>query len=421
MSAVNTGITLDGLFKEVYSDKIKDLVPSAVKLVNMVPFKLADKQLGLRYNQPVLLGLENGITYGGSDGEAFTLNSSVAVPMKNAEVKGHEMVLRSQMSVGAASRAASGKNAFENATKLLVGNMLKSMYHRLEIQLMYGQSGIGIVEAISGGTNEICKVEDHEWAPAIWNGSKGAVIQFYDATGVTLRGAAAVVSVDYATKQITFDSDLTALGVVATDKMFFEGANGKEFIGLHEIATKSGTLFGIDNTAYDLFKGNIVDVGTDFAGGEAVLSFAKIEESIAAAMDKGLGEEEVSVMVSTRSWNNLLTDLAAKRQYDGSYSNAQLENGAKSIKFHGMNGTIKIIPSTFVKEGYAYAICEKELHRVGSSDITFEIPGYEGKIFRLLENSNGFELRAYTDQAIFCSRPATITLLRYIKSDQPIP
>lgn len=416
MSSTNTVSTLNGLYKEVYAEKIKDLVPSAVKLVNMVPFKESDKQLGLKYNQPVLLGLENGITYGGSEGEAFTLNASVALPMRNAEVKGHEMVLRSTISVGAASRSITSKNAFENGTKLLFGNMMKSMYHRLEIQLMYGQSGIGIVESISGGSNEVCKVEDHEWASAIWNGSKGATIDFYDATSTTLRGSAAVVSVDYATHEVTFDTDLVALGVIATDKAYFQGAKGKEFIGLHEISQVSGTLFGIDNTTYDLFKGNTVDVGTDFAGGEAVLSFDKVEESIAAAMDKGLGEEEVTVICSTRSWNNLLTEQAAKRQYDSSYSSAEVEQGSRAIKFYGQNGTIRIVASTFCKEGYAYAFCEKELHRVGSSDITFELPGYEGEVFRILDDANGFELRAYTDQALFCSRPACVTLLRYIKN-----
>lgn len=65
MSAVNTATTLNALYKDVYADKLKDLVPSATKLINLVPFKLVDKQLGLRYVQPVILGLENGITYGG--------------------------------------------------------------------------------------------------------------------------------------------------------------------------------------------------------------------------------------------------------------------------------------------------------------------------------------------------------------------
>lgn len=410
MSAINTVATLNGLYKEVYADKIKDLVPSAVKLSNLFPFKGAEKQLGLQYNQPVLTGLENGFTYGGSEGEAFDLQSSASAVMKNATVKGHEMVLRSTMSVGAASRSISNKNAFETGTKLLFGNMMKSMYHRLEIQLMYGQDGIGEVESVTGNA---VKIEDHEWASAIWNGSKGSQIDFYS-SGDVLRGSAKVESVDYSAKTVTFDA--VPAGVVATDTLYFKGAKGKEFIGLHKIAEQSGSLFGIDNTSIDLFKGNIVNVGTNFSGGEAVLSFAKVEEAIAAAMDKGLGEEEVTVICSTRSWNNLLTEQAAKRQYDDSYKSSEIEQGARAIKFYGMNGTIKIIPSTFCKDGYAYAFCEKEFYRVGSKDITFEVPGYEGEVFRLLDNTNGFEVRAYTDQALFCGRPACLTLLRYIKN-----
>jgi hypothetical protein len=353
------------------------------------------------------------ITYGGSDGDAFTLNASVSVPMRNATVKSHEMVLRSQISIAAASRSISSKNAFENGTKLLFGNMMKSMYHRLEIQLMYGQASIAEIDSVddSGAPTYVLTIKDHEWAPAIWNGSKGAVIQ--------IEGDASLFSVDavdYTTKEVTVTRTSGATAPADDDRLFFQGAETTEFIGLHEIAQKSGTLFGINNAQYDLFKGNIVNVGSDFAGNEAVLSFDKIEEAIAAAMDKGLGEEEVSVIVSTRSWNNLLTDLAAKRSFDTSYSSKELEEGTRSIKFYGMNGTIKIIPSTFCKEGYAYAFCEKELHRVGSSDVTFELPGYEGEVFRILDDKNGFELRAYTDQALFCSRPACITLLRYIKS-----
>jgi hypothetical protein len=352
------------------------------------------------------------ITYGGSDGEAFLLNSSVAVPMRNAEVKSHEMVLRSQISIAAASRSASSKNAFENGTKLLLGNMLKSMYHRLEIQLMYGGAGIGIVESVS--TTDIV-VEAHEWASGIWNGSKDAVVDFYSSGG-TFRTSASVVHVDYATRTVEFSIDLAVAGVIATDVAYWSGAKDKEFLGLHQIGLTSGTLFGIDNTVYDLFKGNTVDVGTNFAGGEAVLSFAKVEEAIAAAMDKGLGEEEVTLICSTRSWNNLLTEQAAKRSYDDSYSSSQIDQGSRAIKFYGMNGTIKIIPSTFCKEGYAYAFCEKELMRVGSKEIGFDIPGYEGEFFRLLNDNNGYELRAYTDQALFCARPACITVLQFIKN-----
>lgn len=314
------------------------------------------------------------------------------------------------LSVGAASRAATNKNAFEQTTKLLVGSMMKSMYHRQEIQLMYGQAGLGIVESISGST---IKIEDHEWAPAIWNGSEKAKIDIYSSAGA-LRGTAAISGISQSAKEITVDT--LPVGTSATDVIYWHGAKDKEFIGLHAIGTKSGTLFGIDNTLYDLFRGNTLDVGTDFSGSEAVLSFKKVEEAVAVAMEKGLGEEEVTVLVNPKSWNALLTEQAAKRMYDSSYSSSEVENGSRTIKFYGMNGTIEIVASTFCKEGYAYAMCKKDFMRVGSSDVTFDPPGYEGEFFKLMENANGYELRSYSDIALFCSRPACIVVLRYIKS-----
>jgi hypothetical protein len=351
-------------------------------------------------------------TYGGEDGLAFSLNDAAAFAMRNGEVKSSELVLRSAISTGAVSRSQS-KNAFKDAVKLLVMNMKKSMYHRLEIQMLYGQSGIGEVEAVPAA--DTVKIEDHEWAAGIWNGSKGAKIDIYDVTLATLRGTLTVLKVDYKAKTVQFTAAVP-LSVVATDKLYFEGSQGNEFIGLHEISQKSGLLFGINNAQHDLFQGNIVDVGANYSGGEAVLSFEKCEEAVAAAMEKGLGEESITILCNPRSWNNLLTEQDAKRMYDSSYSSSTTEQGTRVIKFFGMNGEMKIIASTFIKEGYAYAFVEKDLMRIGSSDVTFELPGLDGQVFRILENQNGIELRAYSDQALVALRPATITQLRYIKS-----
>ena len=103
-SQANTIDTLNGLFKEVYADKIENLIPDGVKLYNMIPFNKESKALGNLYHQPVVLGLEHGVTYGGPNGDAFALNSSIAGVMKDAQVQGYEMVLRSVLSVGAASK-----------------------------------------------------------------------------------------------------------------------------------------------------------------------------------------------------------------------------------------------------------------------------------------------------------------------------
>ena len=55
----NTISTLNGLFKNVYGDKVEHLIPDGVKLLNMVPFSKQDS-LGAYFVQPVVLGHEHG-------------------------------------------------------------------------------------------------------------------------------------------------------------------------------------------------------------------------------------------------------------------------------------------------------------------------------------------------------------------------
>ena len=139
-----------------------------------------------------------------------------------------------------------------------------------------------------------------------------------------------------------------------------------------------------------------------------------IEEGIASMVEKGLMEEEVSCYVNPKQWNSLLTEIDAKRQYDSSYSPAKQENGSREIMFHGQNGSIKVIASTFVKEGYSYLACEKDLKRIGSEEVTFKRPDGE-EYLELLENAHGIEMRCYTDQALFTARPASLCVLINIK------
>jgi hypothetical protein len=46
----NTVGNLNGLFKEVYADKLKELIPDGVKLLNMIKFMAKDKQPGNLYH-----------------------------------------------------------------------------------------------------------------------------------------------------------------------------------------------------------------------------------------------------------------------------------------------------------------------------------------------------------------------------------
>ncbi len=51
----NTVGNLNGLFKEVYADKLENLIPDGVKLMNKIKFMSRDKSPGNLYHQPKYL------------------------------------------------------------------------------------------------------------------------------------------------------------------------------------------------------------------------------------------------------------------------------------------------------------------------------------------------------------------------------
>lgn len=400
MAGENTVTTLNGLFKEVYADKLENLIPEGTKFMQKVPFSARKKELGSLYHQPVVLGLEHGITYAGPTDDAFALDDAINGVIKDATVQGSQMMLRSRLGIAAASRAAgAGAKAFENATKFLVRNMLRSMARRLEVGMFYGGVGIGEVASVSGTDIVIATAE---WAPGIWAGSEQMKIDIFDTTGTTLRGTAQVTAVDMTTRTITVDAVPT--GTVATDIMFYKSAKGNEAVGIHFILTNTGTLFGINASSYTLWKGNESAIGGN------PLSFGAVQDGIALGVEKGL-DSAVTVYVNPRTWTDLLTEQAALRQYDSSYKVSVSEAGHEEITFYGQNGKVEIVPSIFVKEGYAYLLCMEEMLRIGSTDITFNRPDQDGTFFRELENAAGYELRSYSDQALFVYAPGKNTLI----------
>ncbi len=56
----NTVGNLNGLFKETYGDKLMELIPDGVKMLNKIKFQGKDKTPGNLFHQPIILGLEHG-------------------------------------------------------------------------------------------------------------------------------------------------------------------------------------------------------------------------------------------------------------------------------------------------------------------------------------------------------------------------
>lgn len=415
---MNIMSTLNGLFKEQYADKLMTLVPDGVKLLKMIKFIESSKELGRFYHQPVLLAQEHGVTYAAANGDAFTLNAAIAARLQDAQVEGSQMLLRSAISYEAAVRASNDKKAFVKSTSLLVENMLNSISKRLEVSLLYGQTSLAssVVSVNQSATTSQLQIPAASWAPGIWSGSENAVLVAYNGTSRLNASDTAgytVSSVDLVNRYVNVSAssaDITAIDAAtgSIDLHFLSAVQGTgggktfhEFAGMDKIISNSGSLFNINASTYALWKGN------SYSAGGASLSLTKILNAVAFAVERGL-DEDVICLLSAKTWANIASDQAALRIYDQSYKPSKLENGSSEFVFNGQNGRIEIHTSIYVKEGEAFIFPLKRFKRIGAIEVTFKMPGrsQQEDFFAELQNQAGYELRCYTDQALFCDSPA---------------
>lgn len=419
---MNTGGTLNGLFRQKYSKEVKNLIPNFAILQKRVPFSQAE-MLGDFFHIPVVVADEHGFTYGGSTAANYTLNASIAMQLQDAQVTGSELTLTSEASYGAVSRSSKkGDTSVAKLVDLLMERMKSSTSKRVEIAMLYGQSltGIGTIASQTGSsTNRVYTISNATFAAGIWAGMENCQLDVLQtgsfASGPLNTNAAVVVaSVSVANRTVTVtgnSTDLTAIDaqIAGGAQIFFYGAAGqlasvnvsKEMVGIDFILTNSGTLFNISASTYNLWSAQTYDCLS------AELSMAKVLAGLAIPVARGL-LQDVQLLVAPDSWANLNSDLGGQRMFDESYEPKKGEKGVNSIVYHGQNGKIEIISHPMVKRGEAFALPLDIIQRVGSTDVAFRGEGPMGQEDYFFQNTttNGWTIRCYTDQAIMIEAPA---------------
>jgi len=407
-----TETTLNGNFKKVYmkGEGIINLIPKGIKFIKKVKFREADK-LGEDFNFPVKVQHPQSVTYAAPADGAFALADIVTGQTRNAQVDGSQMLIRDGMDYESAKKAAQGgEKAFVKSTRYMVESMVEQASKRLEIQAFYGGSGIGLgkissITSVGSGTEDIV-ITTATWAPHIWSGMIGARLNVYNSSS-SVAGVANslyISAVDVASKELTVVGDITELSAITAGyDIYFATAYAKDFAGVDKIITNTGTLFGINAATYDLWT------GSSYSCGSADLTLKKIERGAAVACGKGGLDDDATCWVSLTTWANSISDQAALRVYDSSYKKTYV-NGAEALEIYGVNGKITIMPTGYVKEGEAFMIPDNSCFRIGATDLTFKLPGQGGKdderFFFPMAGYAGFELRAYSHQAIAMKKPA---------------
>jgi hypothetical protein len=419
--SIDTG-TLNALYKVAYAKGVEDLIPKASKLSDMIPFVPSDLQNGKQYEQPVVLSAEAGFTYSLDSQSAYDLNESIGMNMQSAIVPGCDIVLDSTVGYNQAARASHSATSFKSVMATKFENMLKSSEKRLEIAMLYGNDSIGSTAAAAVATTDPLAVQitTASWATGIWTGSENANIVFSkasDNTAVDSLRSFKISKVDVDNRIVYVTAGTagtagslatleTALEAYACNINFYGAVSGSagtfayaEMAGLKKIITNTGSLFGIDATTYDLWKGNSVAV-------TGQLTMAKVLSAVSRAVQRGLDSDAV-VLVNPSTWADLASNLAALRRFDGSYSKKKNSNGSEELEYVSQNGALKIVSYNIVKEGNCFIFPEDKVMRIGARELGLNDPTRpQDEIFFTIPAKAGVGIRAYTNQAIFVEAPA---------------
>ena len=412
---------LNGNFKEAYADKIKDNVPNYAYILKHTTMKKGAKLLGDKYNMPVKMSSGQGYTYN-ADGTVFSLVTPQALQIENAQVSAFSLVRQDNIGWTAISRSA-GTNAFTRVMDLTIDDMTEGSGFRLECSYLHGQRGIGTTASSSniGATSTSVTLTAASWASGIWYSALQGQLYFYrnDSGALVSSGADAIFTVTNITSSTyTLTITGTSTGIAALDiaiaasatgcNITFAGSFGAnnttyvEGTGLLNIFSNAGVLFALSGVTYPTWTGNT------YSASSGPITFGKLEKSIVLPGDRGLAGKDCTVLLPLTTFADVLTEQAAARRY-GDVKSKKMDNGADALEFYSPSGTMDLVPHPLMKRGEAVLFPTDEVFRIGSTDLTFQLPGQEEGTYIMsapIAGKAGYFTSIYSDNTVASDVPS---------------
>jgi len=435
------GGAINGLFKKVYSS-LEDLTPGKPYLgLELAPFETR-KKAGASIEMAVNVSYENGVTLASYDGAAITFKDVQSGVVKQATIYPYEMYVSSGISISAISRSVSeGEQAFKAATKDRVAANIKSHYKWAEQLFWYGQdtyglgrvcyetmtwrgatltAGSGTVNGITftNGVNTSSKhvlIDPYDLASGWIIGSEGLELSQWDGSTETDLGTIAEVNLKYGYIKVT-GTPVVASSTTSHWLVLKNQHLAYDTFGAKKILTAT-TVHGLSTTTYGLWAGTQYTVPLDGSSAKQKLTFARLIDAVAEACDRGL-DGDLEVVTSYATWADMCADQSALRVYDSKYEPNMAVNGFEGLKFHFVNGQIRVRPSRFVRRSDTFCMARGDWSRVGSSDVTLRVPGTsDGDMVIPPIAQNVFIYRSFSDMSPVCKSPARSIYIYNIDPD----
>lgn len=414
MATTESLSTLDSLFKDQYASKVQDLLPSYSYILSNVPFVGGSEEAGRALKQPVILSRVHGHTCLGTSDSTTALRSPTTAVNDVATVQACTYVSRQFVSLTSLARATGNAQSFVQATAYVVQNLTESMAHMLETQHLYGQSGLGTIASgayadstvggitFTDGVNVAAKavlISKETLAEGVWVGAENMSVDIVNTSGAK-DIEAEITQVDPVLGIIWF-ADITGLDADPQGYTLRRaGYLGQEVPGLETILKNTGTLFGINASTKRLWRANQFDAA-------GALTFTTLQQAVSRAIGRGLAEE-LDLHVNPRIFATLIPDFNTigspstnQKARMFTEESREVAVGAEKIKFFVSGHAVNLISNPMIKAGLAMGMEAGVAVRVGSTKMTFDVPGADNVYFRPLENNNSAELRMFADESIF--------------------
>lgn len=399
MASTNeTLASVSGNLKVVYGSELIQVLPETAIMQKRYPLSKsgAFPLIGDYFSALVALQLPWGFSFLGDGTEAtatnYTLGDALAGQTKPAQVRACTSLLIDNLQTQILDRANYGDNSKQNVISVMsyTGLQMAVNFRNVaEMQILHGREGIGASAGAIATLTVTC--DGATTAVGILSSLIGARLQWMQSDLTSARTVndssnyltvSAVNVADPASPTLTMvATGTTNVAAITTgDVMYIAGSRGiavasnattvpqYEQIGLGlQLSATTGTQFGIDKAAY------VGWVANQKASAGAVTP-SLFMQAAAQSMGRGGLLGGYVAIVPVDAWSALNSTLATNETYMNPTGSMKKTGTDEIAVYHG-GIKIEIVPHPFQKRGKFYMFPKEQVHRIGSTDLTFQIPG----------------------------------------------
>ncbi|MEK9722399.1 MAG: hypothetical protein VW405_02790 [Rhodospirillaceae bacterium] len=410
---------ISGLFKRRYAPFVNPL-PSDRTLAKEMKFVPAELRPGEDYRFPLQSGLEGGVTHDTSE-TAFTLNSVVDSTVQVANLDGASILVAGNIPYDVIAKAMNGDGSYMTMVDYKVKALMQAGELYRELALAYGGGTGAAVSAsiatvstsVSGanlGAGQVLDMTRATWSAGIWNNMVGQLVDILQSDGDTSRETDVTVdAVAHTNNRVNMSKAASAAVVATGDLIIARGSEDSTCYGVKAILQNTGSLFGINAGTYPFWQAET------YSAGSASLTIQMLQ-NIGARLSRNGLDKGGKVFVAPETFADLVTELQDHDRYVNPSGDAK-QSGLYTMTIKSACGPLEVICYKWQQQGFAWVIGNGTGKRVGSTDLTFSLPGTNNRFHVELESTAGVQFRIFTNQAPILTVPYHCAIITNIQNN----